>query len=56
MKATASVGRNDGKWLAKLRDRLGARFTGGVVLHTGRSSGPLGDKIAAVPLDILWTA
>lgn len=56
VKATSSVGRNDGKWLAKLRDRLGARFTAGVVLHTGTSSGPLGDKLAAVPLDILWAA
>lgn len=54
VKATSSVGKNDGKWLAKLRDRLGDRFTAGVILHTGSSSGPFGDKIAAVPIDILW--
>lgn len=42
--------------LTRLRDRLGGRFAAGIVLHTGTTSGPLGDKIAAVPLDILWEA
>ncbi len=56
VKATSSVGRNDARWLAKLRDRLGSRFAAGVVLHTGTTSGPLGEKLAAVPLDALWSA
>ncbi len=56
VKATATVKANDAKWLARLRDRLGERFLGGLVLHTGSSSGPLGDRIAAAPIDVLWTA
>ena len=46
----------DAKWLARLRDRLGRRFAAGLVLDTGATSGPLTDRIAAVPMDILWRA
>ncbi len=56
VKATSSVGARDARWLIKLRDRLGARFVAGLVLHTGRTSGPMGDRIAAVPIDTLWSA
>jgi predicted AAA+ superfamily ATPase len=56
VKASSSVGAKDAKWLAKMRDRLGKRFVTGLVLHTGVTSGPLGERIAAVPIDILWTA
>lgn len=38
VKASSSIRRHDGKWLAKLRDRLGIRFTAGLVLHIGSSS------------------
>ena len=56
IKSTSTVGTRDARWLARLRDRLAGRFAAGIVLHTGATSGPLGDKIAAVPLDILWQA
>lgn len=56
VKASASVGASDAKWLVRLRDRLGDRFVAGIVLHTGATSAPLGERIAAVPLDILWNA
>jgi hypothetical protein len=56
IKAAASVSGKDAKWLARLRDRLGRRFAAGLVLHTGATSGPLTERIAAVPMDILWTA
>lgn len=55
VKASSSVNAKDAKWLAKLRDRLGDRFVAGVVLHTGQTSGPLGDRLAALPIDVLWT-
>lgn len=56
VKASASVNARDARHLAKLRDRLGDRFVGGVVLHTGRTAAPFGDRITAVPLDIVWVA
>ncbi|MFY9264847.1 MAG: ATP-binding protein [Solirubrobacterales bacterium] len=56
VKATATVTAADTRWLAGLRDRLGARFSGGVVLHSGSASVPFGDRITAAPIDILWTA
>ena len=56
VKASASVGLRDAKWLLKLRDKLGDRFVAGVILHTGGTSGPFGDRVSAVPMDVLWTA
>ena len=56
VKSSATVAARDARWLARLRDRVGSRFAAGIVLHTGTTSGPLGEKIAAVPLDILWRA
>lgn len=55
VKAAASVGMRDAKWQIKLRDKLGDRFTAGVILHTGMTSGPFGERISAVPIDALWT-
>lgn len=55
IKATSAPGRNDAKGLAHLRDRLGSRFVAGLVLHTGTTGGSLGDRLAAVPMDAVWT-
>lgn len=55
VKATAAPSRKDVKGLAQLRDRLGSRFVAGLVLHTGMTSGSFGDRIAAVPMDAIWT-
>lgn len=41
--------------LARLRDRLGPRFRGGVVLHTGPQAVVLGDRLFAAPADRLWS-
>ena len=54
VKATASVSGRDVRWLTQLRDALGPRFVAGVVLHTGPTAAPFGDRIAAVPMDALW--
>lgn len=40
--------------LGRLRDKLGDKFRGGIVLHTGRFARPLGDRLYAVPLECLW--
>lgn len=55
IKASSRVSASDGKWLAQLRDMLGKRFVGGLVLNTGTNSVPFGDRVAAVPIDVLWT-
>lgn len=56
IKSAATVRADDLRWLTKLRGRLGERFAAGLVLHTGPQSQPLGDRLAAVPLDILWSS
>lgn len=55
VKSTSSVTARDARWLSRLRDKLGNRFAAGVILHTGPTSSPFGDRIAAVPMDALWT-
>lgn len=55
VKSTALVGPRDAKWLVKLRDKLGDRFIAGLILHTGATSAPFGERVSAVPIDVLWT-
>jgi hypothetical protein len=40
--------------LAMLRDKLGDRFTTGLVIHAGPQTLPLGDRLWAVPVSALW--
>ena len=54
IKASAAVGAGDARHLAWLRDELGDRFLGGVVLHTGPHAYPLADRIVAAPIGTLW--
>jgi predicted AAA+ superfamily ATPase len=54
VKAAASLGDADFRGLKHLRDKLGERFTAGVVLYTGRTAVPWGDRLAGVPLSTLW--
>ena len=55
VKATATPMAAHAKHLAFLRDRIGDRFKGGVVLHTGNQRVPLGDRLCAVPVSSLWS-
>lgn len=55
VKAGASLDARDWRALAKLRDRATDRFRAGVVIHTGRQTLPLGDRLWAVPISGLWT-
>lgn len=54
IKAAASVSRSDARHLAWLSQALSDRFAGGVVLHTGRDTYELADRIVAAPISTLW--
>ena len=55
VKAASSVSTGDTRGLTALADRLGPLFHLGVVLHTGRFTHQLDDKIWAAPITSLWT-
>jgi len=54
VKATTSPGADSAKHLRWLRERLGQRFTAGVVLHLGQRASSFGDGIHALPVSALW--
>jgi hypothetical protein len=54
IKADAAPAKRDARHLAWLRNELGERFVGGVVLHTGPRMFELGDKLVAAPISVLW--
>lgn len=54
VKTAASASTADFRGLRHLRDKLGGRFKAGVLLYTGESVVPFGDRLAAVPLCGLW--
>jgi uncharacterized protein len=54
VKAAASASSADFRGMRHLRDKLGDRFKAGVLLYTGPSTVPFGDRLAAIPLCGLW--
>jgi uncharacterized protein len=56
IKAASTVQPRDGRWLGQLRDKLGRRFVAGLILHTGPEAAPFGERLAAVPMDVIWSA
>jgi uncharacterized protein len=54
VKASSSVVAGDARHLASLRDRLGVRFASGCVLYLGDRVVPLGDRLWALPVPMLW--
>jgi hypothetical protein len=54
-KAAATAGRADFHDLRLMRERLGERFAFGALLYTGPATVPFGDRLAAIPLQGLWT-
>lgn len=54
VKASATVRARDFSGLQHLRDQLGQRFAGGVVLYAGERTVPFGPKLWAVPVEGLW--
>lgn len=55
MKAAGSVRPADLRALTVLRDKLGSRFSMGVIFYTGTRSLPFGDRLWALPYSALWT-
>ncbi|MFB9923720.1 ATP-binding protein [Amycolatopsis halotolerans] len=54
IKLTSTPTARHAKHLMMLRDKLGGRFTTGLVVHSGSQTLPLGDRIWAVPVSALW--
>jgi hypothetical protein len=54
VKATAAPRLEDARHIVWLRDRLGERFLGGVVLHTGPRTFRLAERVIAAPIGTLW--
>jgi predicted AAA+ superfamily ATPase len=54
VKATTSPGTDTAKHLRWLGERLGDRFTAGIVLHLGQRASSFGGKIHAIPVSALW--
>jgi hypothetical protein len=54
VKAASTVSVGDVKHLQGLREKLGDRFTAGIVLYLGDRVVPLGDRIWALPVSVLW--
>ena len=54
VKASASPGQDDFRGLRFLRDNYGDRFVRGILLYTGEQSLPFGDRLWAMPVDVLW--
>lgn len=55
IKAHSAPKPSHARHLEWLRDKLGDRFKAGVMLHTGPARFPLGDRIEALPISILWS-
>ncbi|MEP7245638.1 MAG: ATP-binding protein [Gammaproteobacteria bacterium] len=54
VKAASSVGEGDFRGLKRLRELLGTRFHGGIVLYDGAHVLPFGERMLAVPVSALW--
>lgn len=54
IKAGSTVDARSARHLAWLRDQIGATFRRGIVLYTGTTTYPLGDRLWAMPIGALW--
>ena len=54
VKAASTVKPEDFRGLRRLRDRLGDDFVAGIVLYTGNTTLPFGDKLRVMPVSALW--
>ena len=55
VKASSTVSTSDVKNLRLLQEKLGDRFAAGVVLYLGERIVPLGDRLWAIPVQLLWS-
>ena len=56
VKASATVSADDFRHLRVVAEWLGARWAGGVVLYTGATLLPFGERLWAMPIPCLWQA
>ncbi len=56
IKAGTTVTASEAAGLRFLREKLGARFRFGAILHTGSTATNMGDRIWALPMETLWSA
>jgi uncharacterized protein len=54
VKAASTVGSDDFRGLRRLAERLGDDFVTGIVLYTGTTTLPFGDRLRAMPVSALW--
>jgi predicted AAA+ superfamily ATPase len=54
IKLTSTPTARHARHLMMLRDKLGDRFTTGLVVHAGPRALPIGDRLWAVPVSALW--
>jgi predicted AAA+ superfamily ATPase len=54
VKASATLGARDVQPLKDLAQALGKRFVRGIVLYTGKTAVPFGERLHALPLSTLW--
>jgi predicted AAA+ superfamily ATPase len=54
VKSATSINEADARGLRYLRDRLGDRFTAGILFHTGALTAKVSDRIWATPVSALW--
>jgi predicted AAA+ superfamily ATPase len=55
VKASSSVASEDLRSLRYLRERVGDAFKAGLILNCGEHTLPFGDRIHAVPIQVLWS-
>lgn len=55
IKAASAPSREDARHLVWLREKLGKRFLGGAVLHTGPRTFDLEERIVAAPIAAVWS-
>ncbi|NUP99068.1 MAG: ATP-binding protein [Armatimonadetes bacterium] len=56
VKSSSKVTGDDFKGLRELAELAGDDFVAGIVLHTGSTAGPFGDRLWAIPIGNLWMA
>lgn len=54
VKASATVNVHDFRHLSFARDRLGDEFITGALFYTGARALPFGDRLMALPINLLW--
>jgi predicted AAA+ superfamily ATPase len=54
VKALSTVRSDDFSGIRRIADRLGDDLSAGIVLYTGATTLPFGDRMRAVPVSALW--